>query len=50
MNLIEYRIKQFRELNDNKWFHRMNYILDILKTNKNDRYILMNYGSGFYYS
>ena len=26
MNLIEYRIKQFRELNDNKWFHRMNYI------------------------
>ena len=32
MNLIEYRIKQFRELNDNKWFHRMNYILDILNS------------------
>ena len=45
MSLIEYRIKRFHELNQNKWFHRMNYILDILKTDKNDRYILVNYGT-----
>ena len=59
MNLIEYRINRFRELHNNKWFHIMNFNLDVLrsilyiihnsKTDPRDIYTLIKYGNVFYY-
>ena len=50
MNLIEYRIKLFQDLHNNKWFHIMNYNLDVLKSlNRKDNCILIKYGSYFYF-
>jgi hypothetical protein len=47
---IEQRIKRFQELHNNKWFHIMNYCLDIiLTTDKSQRFIKQKYGSCFYY-
>jgi len=31
-SLIEYRIDRFRELHNNKWFHIMNFNLDVLRS------------------
>jgi hypothetical protein len=49
--MIEYRIKRFQELHNNKWFHIMNYNIDmlLLKIHKKEAYILGKYGSCFYY-
>jgi hypothetical protein len=50
MNSIEYRIKLFQDLHNNKWFHIMNYNLDVLKSlNRKDNCILIKYGSCFYF-
>lgn len=55
MNLIEYRIDRFRELHNNKWFHIMNFNLDVLRhlsapnINPKDIYTLIKYGNIFYY-
>jgi hypothetical protein len=47
---IEQRIKTFQGLHNNKWFHIMNWSLDIIKTyDKQQRYILTKYGSCFYF-
>ena len=48
---VEYRIKQFYELHNNKWFHIMNWSLDIIKLSSNykERFMLTNYGSCFYF-
>ena len=54
---IEYRIKLFQELSNNKWYHIMNYNLDVLKhiINLNqtesikDAYMLIKYGNVFYF-
>ena len=47
---IEYRINRFHELSQNKWFYRMNYVLDYMLTcDKNQKNILSKYGSPFYY-
>jgi hypothetical protein len=48
--MIEYRIKRFQELHNNKWFRIMNYNLHVLLTyDKKEQYILKKYGSCFYY-
>ena len=42
---IEERIKRFQELHNNKWFHIMNWNLDIIRTvNLKDRFILIKHG------
>jgi len=47
---VEHRITRFQELHNNKWFHIMNYVLDVmLTTDKRQRRILKKYGSCFYY-
>ena len=47
---MEYRVQRFYELHNNKWFHIMNYILDIIKTEDiKEKYKLMKYGSCFYF-
>jgi len=47
---MEERIKRFQELHNNKWFHIMNWNLDIMKTrDKKNRYNLIKYGSCFYF-
>lgn len=47
---IEQRIKTFQDLHNNKWFHIMNWSLDIIKTyDKQQQYILNKYGSCFYF-
>ena len=46
---MENRVFRFYELHQNKWFHIMNLILDIIKNpDKNQKYMLMKYGSCFY--
>jgi hypothetical protein len=48
--MIEYRIKLFQELHNNKWFYIMNWNLDIIRTvNLKDRFVLINHGSVFYF-
>jgi hypothetical protein len=49
---IEYRIKLFQELSNNKWYHIMNYNLDVLKhifNNKKDAFMVIKYGHVFYF-
>jgi len=47
---IEQRIKKFQDLHNNKWFHIMNWSLDMIKTyDKQQQYILNKYGSCFYF-
>ena len=54
---IEYRIKLFQELSNNKWYYIMNYNLDVLKhiinlnqtESINDAYMLIKYGNVFYF-
>lgn len=47
---IEERIKRFQELHNNKWFHIMNWNLDIIMSlDKKNKYNLIKYGSCFYF-
>lgn len=46
---IDHRLFLFNELNNNKWFHRMNYVLDSMKTRGKERSIFIKYASCFYY-
>ena len=49
--MIEERVSRFYELHNNKWFHRMNVCLEIIKTqDKCQKYMLSNYGQCFFYS
>jgi hypothetical protein len=48
---MEDRVTRFYELHRNKWFHIMNLCLEIIKTDdKEQKYMLMKYGAGFYYT
>jgi len=48
--MIEYRIKRFQELCNNKWFYRMNYVLDEMRiTCMKKRTTHIKYASVFYY-
>lgn len=50
MNSIEHRIKLFQDLHNNKWFHIMNYNLDVLRSlNTKEKHVLIKYGSCFYF-
>ena len=47
---MENRVKRFYELHNNKWFHIMNWSLDMIKTSdKKERHMLMKYGDCFYF-
>jgi hypothetical protein len=47
---MEHRIARFRELNDNKWYHIMNFTIAVIQiTNKNARRRFIENGTGFYY-
>lgn len=47
--LIEHRVRLFHDLNKNKWFHIMNYCLDVMKmTDPAQRFMLIKYGRPFY--
>jgi hypothetical protein len=47
---MENRILRFYELHNNKWFHIMNWSLDIIKTSdKQQKNIKIKYGSCFYF-
>jgi hypothetical protein len=47
---METRVRLFYDLHNNKWFHIMNLCLEIIKTeDKKQKYMLMKYGSGFFY-
>jgi hypothetical protein len=46
---MENRVLRFYELHNNKWFHIMNWTLDMIKTsNPKEKYMLAKYGSCFY--
>ena len=46
---MENRVLRFYELHNNKWFHIMNWSLDMIKTyNRKEKYMLAKYGSCFY--
>jgi len=48
---MENRVTRFYELHKNKWFHIMNLSLEIIKTDdKKQRYMLMKYGSCFFFN
>ena len=51
MNSIDYRIKRFQDLHNNKWFNIMNYNLHmiLLRFDKKEQYMLKKYGSCFYF-
>jgi hypothetical protein len=50
MNSIEHRIIRFQDLHNNKWFHIMNYNLDVLKSlNTKEKFMLIKYGYCFYF-
>ncbi len=44
---MEHRIKRFQDLHNNKWFHIMNWTLDVIRNPKD--IILRKYGSCFYF-
>ena len=47
---IEERVLRFYELHNNKWFHIMNWNLDIMiMRDKKNRYNLIKFGSCFYF-
>jgi len=47
---MENRVFRFHNLHQNKWFHIMNWSLEIIKIgDKRQQYMLMKYGSGFFY-
>ena len=47
---LEERVKLFQKLHQNIWFHKMNYVLDVLKTTDiEQKFMLMKYGQCFYY-
>jgi hypothetical protein len=49
-NSMENRVSRFYELHNNKWFHIMNWSLEIIKIDdKKQRYIIMNYGGCFFF-
>jgi len=46
---MEFRVKRFYELHNNKWFHIMNLCLEIIKTrDPAQKYMLEKYGSCFF--
>jgi hypothetical protein len=47
---MEARVRRFQDLHANKWFHIMNWTLDVLLSrNKHEKYMLINYSSCFYF-
>ena len=47
---MENRVLRFYELHNNKWFHIMNWSLDVIKTQcKKERSMLAKYGSCLYF-
>jgi hypothetical protein len=47
---MENRVFRFYNLHQNKWFHIMNWSLEIIKTgDKRQRYMIMKYGSDFFF-
>ena len=50
MDAIENRVIRFYKLHTNKWFHIMNWNLDIIMSlDKKNKYNLIKYGSCFYF-
>lgn len=50
MTAIDHRIERFRDLHNNKWFHIMNWILDVMRTtDRKQKYTVAKYGSVFYF-
>ena len=47
---MEQRVLRFYELHSNKWFHIMNFSLDVLRTPKKERYMLIQHGAWFYHN
>ena len=48
---MDNRIDRFYELHNNKWFHIMNWSLDIIKTSdKKEKYMMAKYGSCLYFT
>jgi hypothetical protein len=48
---MEHRTLRFYELHNNKWFYTMNLSLEIIKTtDKSQKYMLLKYGSYFFYT
>jgi hypothetical protein len=48
---IQKRLDLFYELNNNKWFHIMNWTLEIIKTkDRTQKCMLAKYGSEFFTS
>jgi hypothetical protein len=48
--MIEYRIKRFQELSNNKWFYKMNWSLDIIsEKDPHQKYMKIKYGYNFHY-
>ena len=46
---MEERVRMFYELHNNKWFHIMNFTLEIIKTKDNDqKTLLIKYGACFF--
>jgi len=45
---MENRVRLFYELHQNKWFHIMNWTLEVIKTPVNERRMLMKYGGEFF--
>lgn len=47
---MENRIRRFQDLHNNKWFHIMNLVLEIIKTDdKEQKIMLTRYGADFFY-
>ena len=47
--MIEDRIKRFSELHANKWFHTMNWTLEVIKlSNNKDKFMIIKYGKDFF--
>ena len=47
---MESRVTRFYELHNNKWFHIMNFSLEIIKTDdSHQKYMLTTYGSCFFH-
>ncbi len=47
---MEQRVRRFQELHNNKWFHIMNWSLDVIRASTPERKrMLIGYGSCFYF-
>jgi len=51
MNSIEERVLRFYELHNNKWFHLMNWTLDVIRApTKERKRMIISYARCFYFT